>query len=108
MTASWPTAEPGSVVLLGAGPPRLQIKAPCRVVYVTSEPARRGFASGTLPGHPERGEEAFIIGQHADGTVTFTITAFSRPATALAKAAGPARRAIQRYVTTRYLQALAG
>jgi uncharacterized protein (UPF0548 family) len=88
VTASSPTAEPGSVVLLGVGPQRLQIKAPCRVVYVTSEPARRGFAYGTLPGHPERGEEAFIIGRHADGTVTFSITAFSRPATALAKAAG--------------------
>ena len=45
--------------------------------------------------------------KHHDGTVSFTITAFSRPATPLAKAAGPAGRAIQRHLTTRYLRALA-
>jgi uncharacterized protein (UPF0548 family) len=39
--------------------------------------------------------------------VSFTITAFSRPATPLAKAAGPAGHAIQRHLTTRYLRALA-
>jgi len=39
-------------------------------------------------GHPGSGGEAFIIGQRDDGTVTFAITAFSRPR---AKAAGTAR-----------------
>ncbi|HEX9537858.1 MAG TPA: DUF1990 family protein [Streptosporangiaceae bacterium] len=39
--------------------------------------------------------------------MTFTITAFSRPATLLARAAGPAGRIIQRRITGRYLQALA-
>jgi len=66
-----------------------------------------GFAYGTLPGHPGRGEEAFIIQQHSGGTVSFTIAAFSRPATALAKAAGPAGQAIQRQLTARYLRVLA-
>lgn len=107
VSVSSPTAGPGTVVLLGLGAGRLQVRAPCRVVYVTGEPGRRGFAYGTLPGHPERGEEAFIIQQHDDGTVTFTITAFSKPATSLAKAAGPAGQAIQRYITARYLRALA-
>jgi uncharacterized protein (UPF0548 family) len=41
------------------------------------------------------GEEAFIIEQRHDGAVTFTITAFSCPATLLARAAGPAVRAVQ-------------
>ena len=36
------------------------ILAPCRVVYVIDEESRFGFAYGTLPGHPERGEEAFM------------------------------------------------
>jgi uncharacterized protein (UPF0548 family) len=108
VSASSPTARPGSVVLLALGTGRVRIGAPCRIVYVTDEPGRRGFAYGTLPGHPERGEEAFIIQQHDDGTVTFTITAFSKPATPLAKAAGPAGQAIQRHITTRYLRALAG
>lgn len=37
------------------------IAAPCRVVYETEEPTRFGFAYGTLPGHPEKGEEAFHV-----------------------------------------------
>jgi uncharacterized protein (UPF0548 family) len=104
---SAPVAVPGTLVLLGlpAGP--VQISAPCRVIYVVHDPSRRGFAYGTLPGHPESGEEAFVIERHADDTVTFTITAFSRPATLLARAAGPAGRIIQRRITGRYLQALA-
>lgn len=102
------TAEPGTVVLLGLGAGPIRIGAPCRVVYTVDEPGRRGFAYGTLPGHPECGEEAFIISQHTGGTVTFTITAFSRPATVLARAAGPAGRAIQHHLTARYLRALAG
>ena len=78
------------------------------VVCVVDEPGRRGFAYGTLPGHPERGEEALILQQHRGGAVTFTITAFSRPAGLLARAAGPAGRAIQHHITMRYLRALAG
>jgi len=31
-----------------------------------------------LPGHPERGEEAFVVERRTDGTF-FSITAFSRP-----------------------------
>ncbi len=89
---------------LGAGP--LRVNAPCRVVYAIDEPDRRGFDYGTLPDHPECGEEAFIIERHADGTVSFTITAFSRPASRQAKLAGPAGRAIQRQTTNRYLRAL--
>ena len=69
-----------------------------------SEPAQRGFAYGTLPRHPERGAADFIIRQYDDATVTFTITAFSRPASLLAKAAG---QAIQHHFTNRYLRAVA-
>lgn len=101
-------AEPGAVVVLGLGAGPIRTSAPCRVVYVINQPDRRGFAYGTLPGHPECGEEAFIVEQHDDGAVTFAITAFSKPATLPAKAAGPAGRAIQRHITTRYLRALTG
>ena len=101
-------AEPGAVVVLGLGAGPVRISAPCRVVYVMNQPDRRGFAYGTLPGHPECGEEAFIVEQHDDGAITFAITAFSRPQTLQAKAAGPAGRAIQHHITTRYLRALAG
>ncbi|HEV8560641.1 MAG TPA: DUF1990 family protein [Actinophytocola sp.] len=48
--------------------------APGRVVHVVEEEHRRGFAYGTLPGHPECGEEAFLLERHADGTVTCSRT----------------------------------
>jgi uncharacterized protein (UPF0548 family) len=47
---------------------------------VIDEENRRGFAYGTPPGHPEQGEEAFVVALREDGQVTFTVTAFSRPA----------------------------
>ena len=107
VTASTATAEPGTVVLLGIGVGPLRMRAPCRVVYTITEPQRRGFAYGTLPGHPESGEEAFTISQRDDGLVVFTITAFSRPATVAARAAGPLGLLIQHHVTQAYLRALA-
>lgn len=106
VTASEAVAEPGAVVLLSAAAWPLQLRAPCRVVYTVTEARRHGFAYGTLPGHPERGEEAFVVEQHDDGNVVFAITAFSRPATASARAAGPLGLLIQRYLTRRYLHAL--
>jgi uncharacterized protein (UPF0548 family) len=106
VTASSAVAAPGEVVLLGAGAGPLRLRAPCRVVYTVTEARRRGFAYGTLPGHPERGEEAFMVEQREDGRVVLSITAFSRPASRGARAAGPLGRLIQRYVTRRYLEAL--
>jgi uncharacterized protein (UPF0548 family) len=67
---------------------------------------RQGFAYGTLPGHPELGEEAFVIDRADDDTITFAIKAFSRPATDLAKVAGPLGRLAQRRMTARYLRSL--
>lgn len=71
----------------------------------TSPPDRAGFAYGTLPGHPESGEEAFVVSRAPDG-VRFTITAFSRPATWLARLGGPVTLLGQEYFTRRYLRAL--
>jgi len=106
VAASAPVAAPGAVVLLGIGAGPLRIAAACRVVYAVTESRRQGFAYGTLPGHPESGEEAFIIEHRTDDSVVFTITAFSRHATAIARAAGPLGRLIQRRMTRRYLGAL--
>jgi uncharacterized protein (UPF0548 family) len=107
VAASRPTAQPGALVLLSLGAGLVRVNAPCRVVYTVAEPRRQGFAYGTLPGHPESGEEAFIVEQQPDDTVTFTITAFSHPATATARIAGPLGRLIQRRVTLRYLRTIA-
>lgn len=110
LTASTPRVSLDAVSLarLGLGP--LGIAVPCRVVWMTEEPDRVGFAYGTLDGHPESGEEAFILTLAEDGTVTFTITAFSRPATWYARLGGPVTRLLQRYIAGRYaanLKALA-
>ncbi len=106
VSASARTAAPGAVVVLGLGIGPLRLQAPCRVVYTVDEPRRRGFAYGTLPGHPESGEEAFVVEHHDDDTVSFKITAFSRPATRLAKVAGPVGAVVQRQLTVRYLRSL--
>jgi uncharacterized protein (UPF0548 family) len=82
------------------------ILAPCRVVYVTDEPTRFGFAYGTLPGHPEKGEEAFHVFLSDDGAVAAEIVAFSRPADLTTKLAGPAAREIQKAVTRRCLEGI--
>jgi uncharacterized protein (UPF0548 family) len=107
ITASSPTAATGCVVWQGIGLGPLRIGAPCRVVYVVDEPDRRGFAYGTLPGHPECGEEAFLVGRDADGTVWGEVRAFSRPASPLTRLAGPAGRLVQRIAVRRYLGAMA-
>lgn len=78
------------------------LTAPCRIVNVIDEPQRWGFAYGTLPGHPEQGEEAFVVSISDAGTVSFEITAFSRPANVLVRVSRPLGREIQKG----YLRAL--
>jgi uncharacterized protein (UPF0548 family) len=106
VSASARTAAPGAVVILGLGIGPIRLRAPCRVVYTVGGPRRRGFAYGTLAGHPESGEEAFMIEHHDDDTVSLKITAFSRPATRLAKLTSPVGAIVQRQVTARYLRSL--
>lgn len=94
------------VVLISLGWRLAPLRFPCRVVYVVDEPDARGFAYGTLPGHPECGEERFVVNRHADGRLEFTVSAFSRPATRLAKLGGPLNPVVQSIFTNRYLAAL--
>jgi uncharacterized protein (UPF0548 family) len=76
------------------------------VVYVVDQARRKGFAYGSLPGHPESGEELFVVELGEDGQVTFTITAFSRPASMLARGGGPISRLAQARITNRYLRSV--
>jgi len=100
-----PPLEGNTVMLaFGVGPAR--VLAPCRIVVVVDEVDRVGFAYGTLPGHPERGEESFMVERLLDGTSRFVITAFSAPAELAARLAGPIARQIQRRVTNEYLDGL--
>lgn len=106
VAASSPRAEPGTVVLMRLGPGPLAVRIPCRVVYVIDEPGRAGFAYGTLPGHPESGEELFLLQRDDRGGVTVTVSAFSRRATLLARAGGVVTRCAQDRMAERYLQAI--
>lgn len=95
-------AAPGVGVLvhLGVGP--LTLTAPCAVVWAEDGPDRAGFGYGTLPGHPECGEEAFLVElDRADGAVWFTVTAFSRPAVRYVRALGPLVPVFQRLYARR-------
>ena len=83
-------------------------KIPARVVYVIDEPDRKGFAYGTLPGHPERGEESFVVERRADDSVWLIIRSFSRPSSGFFWAVYPALRMMQAYFTARYERALSG
>jgi uncharacterized protein (UPF0548 family) len=87
---------------------RIGVPAPVRVVYVVDEPMCQGFAYGTLPGHPESGEESFVVNQRADGSVWITVRAFSRPSSRRWWLLSPALRLMQELITRRYLRALVG
>ncbi|HEV7421681.1 MAG TPA: DUF1990 domain-containing protein [Mycobacterium sp.] len=101
--ASTEVAAVGSEVFVGLGP----LRAPCRVVYVVDEPDRRGFAYGTLPGHPESGEELFSVRYDpASEAVYAEVTAFSRHGTWWSRLAGPITSLAQRVISKRYLRAL--
>ncbi|MEV6768133.1 DUF1990 domain-containing protein [Nocardia sp. NPDC051030] len=105
--ATTPTAEPGTeiTVFLGLGP--LGFTAPCRVVYTVDEPNRRGFAYGTLPGHPESGEELFAVEYDpTDESVYGIVAAFSNPGTWYTRLGGPIVRLIQRWFAARYINTL--
>jgi uncharacterized protein (UPF0548 family) len=101
--ASSDVVEVGAVVVVKMG----FLKAPCRVVYVIDEPGVRGFAYGTLPGHPESGEERFVV-RHDPVTaaVYAEVSAFSRPATWWSKAGGPLTSLAQRMIAKRYVRAV--
>jgi uncharacterized protein (UPF0548 family) len=77
----------------------------CRVVWTVDEPDQIGFAYGTLEGHPEAGEEAFLVTREADG-VYFTVRTYSRAGTWYTRLGGPATRAAQSLFAHRYANAL--
>lgn len=93
----------GAVVLVGLA----FLQAPCRVVYVIDEPYVRGFAYGTLPGHPESGEERFVVRHDPVTAAVFAeVSSFSLPVTWWAKAGGPLTTLAQRVIAKRYVRAV--
>lgn len=97
---------PGDTAELAISLWPVRVTAPCRVIYTIDEPNRKGFAYGTLPGHPENGEEAFIVDQTEDGSVWLTVRSFSRPASWQWWAVYPLLRFAQELFTRRYFRSL--
>jgi uncharacterized protein (UPF0548 family) len=103
-----PPIEAGTAVL-SAAPlpvPSVHVLFACRIVWAVDEPDRFGFAYGTLPLHPARGEESFVVDRDATGSTTLTITAFSSPRHPLVRLGGPVARRQQAQATQGYLDAL--
>lgn len=96
MDTDAPRAAPGVRVVVGLGAGPLRLHAPCRVITCVSEERRSGWSYGTLAGHPECGEEAFLVEREADDTVWLTVAAFSRPAVWWSRLAGPVVPLLQR------------
>lgn len=101
---AWPGDTPleaGRVVAVLARVCGLWWVNACRIVYVIDEQeepvARFGFAYGTLPGHAASGEERFLIEwDRAEGSVWYSILAFSQPRHWLARLGYPLVRRVQR------------
>jgi uncharacterized protein (UPF0548 family) len=83
----------------------LRLTAPVHVLQVIDGPSTAGFVYATRPGHPERGEEAFLLHRTLNGPLELEIRVLSRPSMPFALVA-PLARVVQRRYTRRYLHAL--
>lgn len=83
-----------------------RVNAPVRVVYVVDDQNRVGFAYGTLHGHPQSGEQAFLVEHRGDDSVWFGLRSFWRPAGVRSRLAAPLLASQQRGYVKRYLHAL--
>ncbi|MGI8756959.1 MAG: DUF1990 family protein [Acidimicrobiales bacterium] len=92
------------LVALRLGP--VTVVAPDRIVAVVDEADRWGFAYGTLPGHPERGEEGFEVVARPDGSVVARVTVSARPALPASSLLAPVVQRVSRHYAGRYLDAL--
>jgi uncharacterized protein (UPF0548 family) len=106
VTSDRPDLEQGSNVVCQMRIVGLNVTIACRVVKIFDDEGQWGFAYGTLPHHVEQGEELFLVERRSDGTVHFSVSAFSRPRHPLVKVGAPVARAVQRVITTRYLRAM--
>lgn len=98
-----PAAGADVALVIPLGP--LTLTVANRIVVVEHEDRRFAVVYGTLPGHGEQGEEAFVINRHDDDTVTFDIVAFSRPV-GFSRFGAPAVRRLQQRATGRYLSGI--
>jgi uncharacterized protein (UPF0548 family) len=103
--ASHTPAQVDTVVSQLVGFRGVGVVAPCKVIYVVDETDRRGFAYGTLPGHPESGEESFAVSILDDESVALDLRSFSRPGNVISRIGRPVSHWVQDKMTDRYVAA---
>ncbi len=100
------TAVEGLTVIIAVRIAFVWASVACRIVYVTEQARRRGFAYGTLPHHVVEGEEAFHVERDDADVVRFVVSAFLRPRGPVLSAAGPVVHAVDQQLVRRYLRGL--
>jgi len=95
----------GANVAMSAPLPVGFIDVTCRIVAVVDESRRRGFGYGTLPVHPETGEEAFLIVRDEHG-VRFDVQAVSAPRHPVGRLVPRVADRLQDAAVNRYLSAM--
>ena len=95
----------GETIVLGIGIGPLRMRVPNRIVAVVDDPDRYGYAYGSLPGHPECGEEQFLVELRGGGDVVFTIRVDAGPAHQL-RLFRPVLMAVSRLAVGRYQAAV--
>jgi uncharacterized protein (UPF0548 family) len=98
--------EPGTTVAIVTRQLGLWIVAACRVTERIETPTAFGFVYATLPGHPERGEERFVVTKHPDGDCSFDIDVTWRSDALVARLGAPVSAVLQRRATEAYLAAM--
>jgi uncharacterized protein (UPF0548 family) len=106
LRATSPRVVEGATVAFGIGRGRLSLSASCRVVWTVETAERRGFGYATLPGHPETGEEAFVVSTDSAGRVWMEIVAFSNPGRWYSRLGAPAVLVLQRIAVAAYARAV--
>jgi uncharacterized protein (UPF0548 family) len=104
--ATNPTAVEGATVAFAIGRGPVGLPASCRVVWTLDAPGRRGFGYGTLPSHPEDGEEAFVVSTDSADRVWVEIVAFANPGRWYTRLTAPALPPLQRLAVAAYAGAV--
>lgn len=89
----------GDRVIVGIGP----ISGPCRIIIREASDKRVVMVYRTLPGHPEKGEESFMV-ERVGRELVATVSAVSEGATWYTR--NPVAHLAQRLIAKRYAGAM--
>ena len=98
-------AQVGRTARLSIGVGPFLIPGRCEVVAIVGAEREAGFCYGTLAGHPERGEQAFLVSLLPNGMVRGSVASFSRPAPLAALGSSVLQQA-QRVMARKYIAAM--